>query len=81
MNLPTLSVGGAEQKLGKGREMDHVTIVSRCFLVLIISVTIFGLGVSTSTYYERAKAIEANVGRYAVDPKTGATTFVYGKEE
>jgi hypothetical protein len=41
----------------------------------------FTAGVPWGSSGERDKAVKAGVGRYAVDPATGAAKFVYGAKE
>lgn len=57
-----------------------------CWLVVVFFY--FGLGLlagwtgvrSKAIKNEQQKAIEAGVGRYVIDPATGATEFKYGKD-
>ena len=53
----------------------------RCFFwvsVTMASVFSFLIGVGCGKDYERQKAIEANVGQWTVEEKTGKVEFVYG---
>jgi hypothetical protein len=40
-----------------------------------------GLGSTISGCRQQSKAIEAGVGRWTVDPATGATQFEYGQDK
>jgi hypothetical protein len=47
----------------------------------MVGLIVFAHGVAYGEDRNRAEAIEANVGRWVIDEKTGDTTFVYGVEK
>lgn len=64
---------------------DNIKLRFDDCLILLVAVTasLFAgaaFGVHATNYMERKKAIEANVGRYVVEPTSGAVRFEYGKE-
>ncbi len=50
-------------------------------ILLVMFAFGFTAGVPWGSSGERDKAVKAGVGRYAVDPATGAAKFVYGAKE
>jgi hypothetical protein len=63
--------------------MGDFKTVLRDIVVFVLFATVsmfigFAIGITTVTTDEHAKAIEAGVGRWVVDAKTGEKAFVYG---
>lgn len=56
---------------------DKGDITLLVVIVLILSVMSFCVGFSGGERYIRERAIEAGVGRWTVDPRTGATGFEF----
>lgn len=49
-------------------------------VVTILSLAVLQAGINYGEVREQRKAIEAGVGRWQVDAKTGKTFFQYGRE-
>lgn len=60
---------------------SHVQIAGTIVLVALFSIGSYGVGFQDARNRERQRAIEADVGRWKIDSKTGDKEFVYGKDK
>jgi hypothetical protein len=57
----------------------RTAILVTCLIVMVVAtVSAYAIGRSDMNAANHNRAIEAGVGRWSVDEKTGDTTFVYG---